>query len=91
MSVKVDIHPLLSEYANTQPVVEVNGRTVGECLEQLVIQFPKIKRALFANDGRLLNCIDIFVNGEDAYPEELAKPVKDGGNLYIVMITGCAG
>ena len=91
MSVKVNIHPFLGEYTNNQDAVEVNGSTVGECLEQLVAQFPGIREALFGKDGNLLNCIDIFVNADNAYPEELAKPVKDGDKLYIVMIMGCVG
>jgi len=34
----------------------------------------------------LLNYVDIYVNQESSYPEELAKPVKDGDELHITMI-----
>jgi molybdopterin converting factor small subunit len=30
--------------------------------------------------------VEIYVNMESSYPEELAKPVKDGDELYIVII-----
>ncbi len=86
MSVKVNIHPVLYHFTNDQDVVVVNGSTVGECLEELVAQFPAIKQGLFDKDGKLLNYVDIYVNGESAYPDELAKPVKDGDELHIVLI-----
>jgi hypothetical protein len=37
----------------------------------------------------LLNYVDIYVNQDSSYPEELAKPVKDGDRLSIaLMIAG---
>ena len=86
MSVKINIHPTLYHFTNEQDIVEVNGSTVGQCLEQLVAQFPAIRTGLFGKDGKLLNYVDIYVNGESAYPEELAKTVKDGDELHIVLI-----
>ena len=87
MSVKINLHPNLSLFfTDGQEVVEVNGSTVGQCLDDLVKQFPRIKQGLFSKDGRLLNYVDIYVNGESSYPEELAKPVKDGDELYIMLI-----
>lgn len=86
MSIKVNINPSLHHYTNNLGIVEVNGNTVGQCLEHLTEQFPGIEEALFDKNGKLLNYIDIYVNGESAYPEESAKPVKDGDELYIVII-----
>ncbi len=89
MSVKVNIHLVLCGYTNRQDVIEVNGSTVGGCLEQAVAQLPELNEELFDKSGKLLDCIDISVNGEDAYPEELAKSVNDGDELYIAMNMGC--
>ncbi|GAH23804.1 unnamed protein product [marine sediment metagenome] len=86
MSVKINIHPFFSHLTNDQAVVEVNGSTVGQCLEQLVAQFPKVRNWLFEKDGKVNRLVDIYVNGESAYPEELAKPVKDGDELHTVVI-----
>ncbi len=83
MSIKINIHPNLSHLTNNQQVVEVKGNTVGECLEHLVAQFPSIKDGLFGKKGKLLDYVDIYVNLESTYPEELAKPVKDGDELHI--------
>jgi molybdopterin converting factor small subunit len=86
MSVKINIHPVLYHFTDDQDVVEVDGSTVGQCLEQLVARFPQIRRGLFGKDGKLLNYVDIYVNGESAYPEELAKPVKDGDELHLILM-----
>jgi len=73
----------------TQDVVEVRGSTVGECLNHVVEQFPGMKKQLFTESGRLFDNVIISVNGASAYPEQLAKPVKDGDELNIVfMISG---
>ncbi len=86
MSVNVNIPTILHHLTNGQGVVQVDGDTVGQGLEQLVVRFPGIKKVLFDRDGKLLNYIDVHVNGESAYPEELAKSVKDGDELNIVLI-----
>ena len=86
MSIKVNIHPVLRHYTNDQEAVEVNGANVGECLKDLIRQFPGIERGLFNKQGRLFNYVDIYVNLQSAFPEELTKPVKDGDEIQLVMM-----
>jgi molybdopterin converting factor small subunit len=88
MSIKIHVPPAFQSSANNTEIVEINGVTVGECLNKLVKPFPGIERMLFAEDGNLLGYVGIFVNGEDTHPEELAKPVKDGDEIYILHIIG---
>ncbi len=86
MSIKVRISSLLSRYINNQRIVEVNGDTVGECLKHLEKQFSKLK--LFEKDGRLLSFVNIYINKEIVFPNELTKPVKDGDELSIMLMIG---
>jgi len=86
LSITVNIHQALRQITNNQATVEVAGTTVGECLTELVQKFPDIKTKLFGKNGKLLNYIDIYVNAESSYPEELAKPVKDGDKLSITLM-----
>ena len=86
MSIKVNLHQNLHHLTNGQDVAEVNGNTIGQYLEHLIKQFLAIERGLFDKQGKLLNYVDIYVNGESTYPEELAKPVKDGEELSIILI-----
>lgn len=86
MSIRVNIHPYLYHLTNNQEVVEVDGTTVGECLKDLIKQFPDIKQVLFDQNGKFINYVNIYINMEDAFPDELAKSVKDGDELHILPI-----
>jgi len=88
VSVKINIHPFFYHLTNNQAIVKVNGSTVGQCLDDLVKQFPETKKKLFNKNGKLLNYVDIYVNLESSYPQELAKPVKDGDELHITFMIG---
>lgn len=86
MSIKVNIHQNLRHLTNDLGTVEVSGTTVGECLNDLVGQFPSLRKYVFDKKNRLLNYVDVYVNLESSFPEELAKPVKDGDELDITLI-----
>ena len=86
--IKINIPSYMQPFTNSMEVVEVNGSTVGKCLNHLVKQFPGIKGQLFSKNGDLFENVIISVNGESAYPEQLAKPVKDGDELNILLIIG---
>ncbi len=89
MPVKVHIHITHRRFTNGQDMVIVEGNTVGECLNQLVKQYPGMEKALFAKKDKLLNVVEIFVNNVTAYPNELTKPVKDGDEInLLVMLAG---
>lgn len=86
MSVKVTIPQFLQSFTDGKEVAYVSGSTVGECLNELTRQFPDIKTLLFDKDGKLLQRVDIYVNGKSSYPEELAKQVSEGDELYILLV-----
>ena len=87
-SIKINIPSYMKSFTNNMEVVEVNGSTVGECLNHLIKQLPGMKKQLFSKNDNLFENIIISVNGESAYPEPLAKPVKDGDELDIIFIVG---
>lgn len=91
MGVTVKIGPILYQYTDDRGIVEVEGRTVAECLDNLAKEFPGIEKALFSNNGKLLHYVGIWINGEDSYPEELAKPVKDGDEIYVTYTAAVGG
>ncbi|MFC1945732.1 MoaD/ThiS family protein [Chloroflexota bacterium] len=86
MSIKINIHPVLYHLTEDQKSALVEGETVGRCLEALVARYPEVRPGLFDDHGKLLSYVEIYVNGESAYPDELAKPVTDGDELQIVLI-----
>ena len=88
MSIKIEIPYSLQSLTDNTAIVEVNGSTVGECLEQLATRFPKSRKLLFDKGGKLDMFGDIYVNGESFYPQGLTRPVKDGDELYIAVLVG---
>ena len=83
MSVKIKTHPFLRRFLNNQEEVEVTGTTVGECIDDLEHKFPGFKEQILRN-GKLRDIFEIYVNYDSAYPEELARPVKDGDTVTII-------
>ena len=83
MSAKVTLHPYLTEGAEAQ--VELEGKTVGECLKKLVARFPAMQAKLFAKPDKLHGYIEILVNTQPTVPKELAYPVKDGDEVAILV------
>lgn len=86
MAVTVKIPQFLEHLTNKIRSVEVNGSTVGECLKDLVKQFPEVKKELFDDKGEVIYYVDIYLNDESTYPETLTKPVKDGDEISIVLM-----
>ncbi len=86
MAVQVHIHATHRQFTNGLEVVEVEGKTVGECLGQLVKQFPGMEKALFTRKDKLLNIVEVYLNHASAYPNELLKPVKEGDEIHLVLM-----
>jgi molybdopterin converting factor small subunit len=86
MAVNVHIHTTHRQFTNGLEVVPVEGKTVGECLNQLIRQFPGMEKALFAKKDKLQNIVEVYVNHTTAYPNELIKPVKDGDEIHLVIM-----
>ncbi len=92
MSIKINIPAYFQRYTNGVEVAEVNGTTVGECLGDLVKQFPSLGTMLFYEPGDLDDCIAVGINGElfTAWEEPLKRLVVDGDELSL-LIFGVGG
>lgn len=89
MSIKIIIPSYLQSFTHNMEVVDAEGNTVNECLDHLIRMYPDIKKMLFDKRGKLLNYVGTYINGEDSYPDGLAKTVKDGDEINIqYMIAG---
>jgi len=89
LSVRVYIPHTMQSFANDQEVLEAEGKNVGECIQNCINVYPQLYNELFKEKGKLNNYIEIYVNQESAYPNELSKPVKDGDEIHIsLMLAG---
>ena len=84
MCIKLFLPASLSNVAKCNDWFEVGGRTVGECLDQLVNLVPELKYALFCESGdKLTWTIKVLVNQESADAEGLATKLEDGDEIQI--------
>lgn len=84
MSVKLFLPRSLNYLAEGKDLFEVNGRTVGECLDQLVNLVPAMEKVLFYDSrDRLQPTIKVLVNEESADAEGLARKLNDGDEIEI--------
>jgi len=86
MGIRVNLYSGLQDYTGGQNVVTASGRTIGECIKDVIRQFPVISRILLDEKGELLNHVFISINLKSAYPEELTAPVKADDELHIALI-----
>ena len=86
VGVFVNIHQTHRHLTGGLDMVEVDGTSIGECLDDLVARYPALEDALFAERGKLINFIEIYHNLESAYPDELARPVKNGDEIHITIL-----
>lgn len=71
-----------------QEWVTVKGATVGECLDDLVRQFPKARTKFYDNQGNLYGHVAIFLNGRLMTAKDLGTPVKPGDDLSVMPQIG---
>jgi molybdopterin synthase sulfur carrier subunit len=85
VTIEISLHKTHRRYTDGKETIEVKGKTVGECLQNLVKQYPPLEKEIFKN-GKLNPLIEVYMNGASAYPNELIKPVKEGDKINLVYI-----
>ncbi len=84
MSINLFLPANLSKLAKGKDWFEVNGKTVGECLNQLVGLVPALKNVLLSESGdRLSWTFKVLVNQDSTDAEGLATMLEDGDEIEI--------
>jgi sulfur-carrier protein len=84
----INLAAYLRSYADDKESVTVKGKTIQECLNDLIKKYPKLKKMLFDQDEQLHNHVSIFAANEIVYADQLDKPIKDGETIHILYIIG---
>lgn len=85
MSIEISLHKTHRQYTDGKEIIEVEGKTVGECLQDLVNKYPPLEKEIFKNK-KLNALVEVYINGASAYPDELVKPVNDGDKISLVYM-----
>jgi len=86
MSVTVKLHQYFQDMAGGKQVVEAEGHTIVELIDDLETKYPGIKEHLLDKRGRLQGFVELFVNSQIVYPENTGMQVKDGDEIEILTI-----
>ena len=86
MRTPVHLYSSLQQHTGGRNLVAVHGATVGECLNDLVRQYPDIGPVLFDEKGCLHSIVFVSVNMNSINPEKLEREIKENDELYIILI-----
>ena len=90
MPVEVRIPTMMRQDAGGQATVKANGGTIGEVLEDLILQFPRLDGKVRNEDGTLHKFVNIYVNDDDVrYLDKLDTKVE--GDDVITILPAVAG
>ena len=85
MATDVLIPTPLRAYAGKQDVVQVEGKTVGELLQNLTATYSELRNHLYTEEGRLRSFVNVYLNDDDIrYLDKEATAVQEGDTLSIV-------
>jgi len=85
MSVTLNIHRIHRPFTDGLETVVVEGETIGKCLDKLTARYPKMYSAIFQAPNRLKSEIEIYLNEDTAYPDELSRKVRAGDEIHITV------
>ena len=85
-NITFEVPLFLKHLAEDLQSLNVEGGTVGECLEDFLRQFPSGRKFLFDEKGKFFGHIDIYVNGVSTFPEELTRPVREGDTITMLYL-----
>jgi MoaD family protein len=84
MPVEVKVTATLQKMVGGQRVVEGEGSTVGEVIDDLERKHPGIKDMVMV-DGQIHRFVNIYLNDEDVrFLSQLDTPLKEGDVLSIL-------
>jgi molybdopterin synthase sulfur carrier subunit len=84
MTQKIKLAQILQQYTGDQETIEVEGSTVHECLNNLVIKYPEIKKWIFdPNDSPL---VIVLLNKELVLPGQMDKKVTKIDYIELVPL-----
>lgn len=87
MGVRVQMPSRLRERLGVDGPVEVEGDTVGQCLNELIRRWPELKGELLDPEGRLLLRWTIYLNGKPSSSScELGQPVSPGDTVALLPL-----
>ena len=85
MAATVRIPTPLRKLTNNEELVEVNGATIGDAINELQTRYPGIKERLLDETGAVRRFVNVYVNEEDIrFLQNQQTKLKDGDEISII-------
>jgi hypothetical protein len=88
VSIQLFIDDSVFDCKEARRVIEVNGNTIGECLNQILKKQPSLTKLIFDENGAMPTNILFKVNAYYLFSNYLATPIKDGDQIEISKFAG---
>ena len=88
MSIKVNLTPYFHDITKKNLALEANGHTVQEVIEDIDHRYPGFKKECIDEQGKLHEFLEIYINQESAFPDELKRKVTDNDEITILTVIG---
>lgn len=75
----------LRKFTNNTAKVEINAGTIAETVEELIINFPDLKKHLLDDTGQIRSFINIFVGDNDIRDLQQEKTAVKGDTLISIV------
>jgi molybdopterin converting factor small subunit len=80
----IDVPPPYRGPTRGVATVEVEGKTVGECLHAVEAQYPGFDAQIFDPQGRVHGFVRLFINGEPVERDALDTEVSDSDTVEVL-------
>ena|SRR3989338_8576728 len=85
MAIKVRIPTPLQKITENKELIECDGKSIKELVDNLEKKYPGIKERLYDENGKIRRFLNIYVNDEDIRFLKLdGTPLKDGDEISII-------
>ncbi|MFZ2399759.1 MAG: MoaD family protein [Smithella sp.] len=85
MSISFIVPGSLKDWFGGSEQVICEGKTIGECIDDLDSKFPGLKHKVLDEKGEISSSVMIFLDGQNLRSlSGLASPVKDGDEVSII-------
>jgi len=75
----------LRTYADGQTEVMLQGSTVGELMNNLVVQYPSLRPHLFSGEAQLRPFVNLFLNEDNIKDlQGMDTPLKESDRLMLI-------
>ena len=85
MVIKVIIADAFQLSTGGVPLVDVDGDTIGDCMQKVVKQYPDLKKVWFAADGTISKYVLLALNGKIVPGNPVDQTVETGDELFPML------